>query len=350
MIVTAACGSSPSAPAPSPTPTPLNPALSAPAPRTPAAGQQLDTDRPTLTVTNAAVTGTVGTVTYEFEVSETDTFPAGSRTQTAKGIPQGGDGATSWTPPTSLIPNLVHFWRARAAGSSVGNPSDWSRTETFKTLNKGFIIAGQKIYDPLTDGSSVGTRLGGRFIAGQGWQADQLSDGLFYDFGDCTSCTLEFDVTNFGRAQGALFEKDLKWVTMGNAATFGDFVGFRDHPWKMHLEQRSDGDGTGMKLIWRNGDGGGGNPGDHERRNDSTVSWTSSVVYRFTLRWTPSSFSVSVGTVGTDGQVTGNRTWFDGSFGGLAYAPPLLRISLGCSPRAETLAGAIWRNVHITRN
>lgn len=350
LTATAACGS-PSAPATPVTPAPVvNPALSAPAPKTPAAGQQLDTLRPTLTVTNATTAGSVGTVTYEFEVSEADTFPAGSRTISEKGIPQGGDGSTSWVPPSSLTPNSVYFWRARATASGVANSSDWSKTETFRTQNKGFIVAGQEVYDPLTDGLTVGTRIGGHFVSGQGWQADRDSDAIFYDFGACTSCTLEFDVLNFGRAQGASAQKDYKWVTMGDATTFGSLLTFRDHPWKMHLEQRSDGDGTGMKLIWRNGDAGNGNPGDHENRNDSTVNWAGSNVYHFTFRWTPSTFTVSVASVNADGQVTGSRVWFEGSFGGLAYAPPLHRISLGCYPRGETMAGAIWRNVHMTRN
>ena len=256
LTATAACGSS-SAPATPVTPAPVvNPTLSAPAPRTPTAGQQLDTLRPMLTIANTVTAGTVGTVTYEFEVSESDTFPVGSGTISEKGIPQGGDGTTSWVPPSGLTPNRGYFWRARAAASSVANPSDWSKTETFRTQNKGFVVSGQEIFDPLTDGSTVGTQLGGRFVSGEGWQADRDSDGIFYDFGACGSCTLEFDVTNFGRAQGASAAKDYKWVTMGDATTFGGFLTFRDHPWKMHLEQRSDGDGTGMKLIWRNGDTG----------------------------------------------------------------------------------------------
>ena len=132
---------------------------------------------------------------------------------------------------------------------------------------------------------------------------------------------------------------------MGDASTFGDFNAFRDHPWKMHLEQRSDGDGTGMKLIWRNGEAGDGNPGDHENRNNATVDWQSNIVYHFTLRWTPSSFEVQVGIVGADGQVTGNRVWFSGSLAAARMRRRLLRISLGCYPRNETMAGAIWRNV-----
>jgi hypothetical protein len=289
-------------------------------------------------------------VTYEFEVSELDTFPAGSKTSSEKGIAQGGDSKTSWSPPSNLIPNFTYFWHARATATNVANSTDWSKTETFKTQTKGFVTSGQEVYDPLTDNSTVGSRIGGHFVPGQGWQADGDTDGLYYDFGSCTSCTVEFDVTNFGRAAGASQSKDYKWFTMGNAPSFGDFVNFRNHPWKMHLEQRSDGNGTGMKLIWRNGDSGDGNPGDHEDRNDSTVDWRSNVVYRFTFRWTPAGFNVSVGVVNADGTVSGNREWFSGSFGGRAFAPASLRISLGCYPRGDTMTGAIWRNVHIVKN
>ena len=350
-VATAACGgSSPAAPSPPSTPAGGTAQLSAPVPRTPSGDQQLDTLRPTLSVTNAAASGAVGTVTYQYQVSEADTFPADATTISQNGIAQGSDGTTAWTPSGDLRPNRKHFWRARASATNVTAPSEWSRTETFRTQIKGFITPGQEVYDPLTDGVTVGTRIGGRFVAGHGWQSDSLSDAIVYDFGSCTSCTVQFDVTNFGRAAGAAHDKDVKWLTMGDAATFADFQSFRDHPWKMHLEQRSDGDGTGMKLIWRNGAAGPGNPGDHETRNDATVDWQRTAVYRFTLRWTPAGFDVSVAVVGADGQVTGSRTWFAGSFGGRPFAPPTLRVSLGCYPRAETMPGAIWRNVRIIRN
>ena len=119
---------------------------------------------------------------------------------------------------------------------------------------------------------TVGSRSGGSFVSGQGWRADSDSDGIDYVVpGGCVSCTLEFDVTNFGRVQGAPALKDYKWISMGDGNTFGDFTVFRDHPWKMHLEQRSDGDGTGMKFVWPNGASiEGGNPGDQTPPNDST--------------------------------------------------------------------------------
>ena len=355
VTTAAACGGKSTPAAPSPIPAPQAPApvalkLETPGPRAPIAAQQLDVLKPMLSVTNADTAGDVGAVTYEFEVSEVDSFPSGSRTSSEKDVPQGSGGATTWSPPSNLLPNLKYFWRARARAANVTTPTEWSRTETFRTRTQGFIIPGQEVYDPMIDGSTVGQRIGGRMVAGQGWQATANTDGLFYDFGSCTSCTVQFDVTNFGRAVGASALNDYKWLTMGDASTFGNFSIFRKHPWKMHLEQRSDGNGTGMKLIWRNGDSGDGNPGDHENRNDSTVDWRSNVVYRFTLRWTPADFSVRVGLVNADGTVSGDREWFSGSFGGRAFAPPSLRISLGCYPRGETMTGAIWRNVHIVRN
>ena len=130
----------------------------------------------------------------------------------------------------------------------------------------------------------------------------------------------------------------------GGRRSFGDFGTFRNTPWKMHLEQRGDGDGTGMKLIWRNGDAGEGDPGDHTARNDHTIDWRGSDVYHFVFDWSPAGFTVSVGINGG-----APRVWFqDGFASGHPYTPPNHRVSLGCYPRSETQVGAIWRNVTVT--
>ena len=350
-VAVSACGGSktPTNPSPPPStqPPPVTASLAAPVIASPRGGQQLTDFGPVLSATNAVATGTVTNVRYRFEWSELDSFPTDSRTGTRDGVDQGTT-TTSHTITGTLKPNFRYYWRVRASNDTLTSP--WSNVENFITTNKGFIV-GQTIYDPLTDGMTVGNRFGGSFVGG-GWRADSDTDGIDYVVpGGCTSCTLEFDVTNFGRAQGAPALKDYKWVSMGDGNTFGDFTAFRDHPWKMHLEQRSDGDGTGMKLIWRNGASiEGANPGDHMQRNDSTVDWRADVVYRFTLRWTPTEFSVSVGTVNADGSVSGSRVWFAEGFGPFPYAPPNHRISLGTRSRGETMRGAIWRNVKLTSN
>ena len=133
LAFTMACGSSsqsPSTPSPTPTPGPGGTSLGAPAPMSPIGGATIGDRRPTFSVKNAAATGNVGTVTYQFEVSEMDSFPANSRTSSAAGIAQ-GDGTTNWVPPSDLLPGAVNYWHARATNGTI--TTDWSRTETFKT-------------------------------------------------------------------------------------------------------------------------------------------------------------------------------------------------------------------------
>ena len=102
---------------------------------------------------------------------------------------------------------------------------------------------------------------------------------------------------------------------MGDGSTFNNFSAFRNHVWKMHFEQRGDGNGSGMKLIWRNGRNGDGDPGDHEGKVDpSSVSWRQDGVFHLTFVWTPGSYQVWVGETQPDGDVSGDRLWFQGSF------------------------------------
>jgi hypothetical protein len=106
------------------------PTLAAPAAKSPVGGALTDSRKPSLTVTNAAASGNVGTVTYQFEVSEVNSFPADSRSSSVSGVAQ-GDGSTSWQPPSELIPGFTYYWHARATNGSI--TTDWSKTETFQT-------------------------------------------------------------------------------------------------------------------------------------------------------------------------------------------------------------------------
>lgn len=137
ILACAACGSSSVAQSPTtPTPTspgppnPVAPALAAPGVKSPIGGETIAGLRPTLSVTNAAASGSVGAVTYQFELSEVDSFPANSRTSAAGNVAQ-GNGVTSWQPPSELIPGFLYYWHARATNGTI--TTDWSKTETFKT-------------------------------------------------------------------------------------------------------------------------------------------------------------------------------------------------------------------------
>jgi hypothetical protein len=299
----------------------------------PVGGAQLQGPSPVLVLTNVSGTYTTFAVTYEVEIRN----GAGAVVANPK-FAKGSGSTTSFTVTTTLATDAPHTWRARA--TSNGRVGPWSGTATFRT-SLGAFISGSTVLDPLTNGLTVGKQRGGHFVAGQGWQADTVFDGIDYDITTCASCRVEFDVTNVGNGIGN--DADLKWITMGDASTFPDFNLFRDHQWKMHLELRGDGDGTAMKIVWRNGAVGDGDPGDHvdiqPPSKTGGPAWSKSRVSHFVLQWSPGGYSIVIDGV----------TWFQGAFKtGSPYAPPNHRISLGCYPRGETLAGAIFRNVSVT--
>lgn len=108
------------------------PTLSAPSAKSPAAGQAVDSARPTLVVNNATATGSIGTVTYRFEVSDRTSFPVDAlRTFTEDGVAQGTGGATSWVVNHDLGANQQWFWRARATDGTL--TSAFSDVATFTT-------------------------------------------------------------------------------------------------------------------------------------------------------------------------------------------------------------------------
>ena len=176
-------------------------------------------------------TGSVGTVTYRFELSELPDFPVGSRSVAIENVPQ-GTGTTSTLVPVELIPGKLYYWHARASNGTI--TTSYSTTESFRADDRGF-INGQTIVDPLTNGQTVAhERHGGHFVSGDngGWQADGPGDSLDYNIPTCSSCRVEFDVTNFASFT-APEEVDAKWLSMGDGSAFGSHPAFTSHPWKM---------------------------------------------------------------------------------------------------------------------
>ncbi len=292
----------------------------------PVNGDRSQTDPVVLTAGTTKGTYTDMALSYHFQVRSGSTVAA-------EGTVGPVSTSTVQFTPAGLSPNTTYTWRVQATFSGQNAP--WSGDASFQTIGK--FKNGDNIFDPLLDGTSVGSVNGGRFIIGKGWQSGSLTDGIDYDIPTCSNCVAEFDVTGFGKTEGASVEKDLKWFTMGDAGTWGSFAAFRDHPWKMHLEQRADAD-RGMKLIWRNGDAGGGDPGDHTARRDDTEDWNSNTVYHFVFDWNPGGFRVSVN----------GHLWFQDGFNG-AYAPGNHRIELGCAPRGESFVNsATFSNFRLT--
>ncbi len=92
----------------------------------PIGGEEVDTDRPDLTVDNA--TDPNGDfLTYEFEVYAE--VALSTLVSTATGVAEDASGQTFWKVDAPLDENAVYWWRARANDGAVSG--GWTATETF---------------------------------------------------------------------------------------------------------------------------------------------------------------------------------------------------------------------------
>jgi hypothetical protein len=247
---------------------------------------------------------------------------------------------TSFTNTATLVQDTPYTWRVRATYGTAFGP--WSSTFTFRSAILSGIFSDGTVIDLLTTGKTVGQQRGGQFIVGQGWQALDYGNGIDYDIKTLPAATMSFDVTNVGPQEGLPVLKDLKFVSMGDSHDFGDFGTFRDSLWKMHLVQRADTDG--LEIVWRNGlNNADGNPGDHRiKMSCCGPPFKAEFVTHFVLTWDPSGYTISAGTNGGPQDI-----YMADGFGGLPYAPPSFRVSLGCYPRGDTIVGAIYRNIQV---
>ncbi|OLB61519.1 MAG: hypothetical protein AUI11_09380 [Acidobacteria bacterium 13_2_20CM_2_66_4] len=114
--------------------------------------------RPTLVVNNATASGTVGTVTYRFEISDLPTFPNDPvRTFTVDGIAE-GSGTTSWQVNRDLGPDVLWYWHARATDGTT--TAAYSSTETFRTVGPCSITVSPTSFSVAGAGATIVVTVG----------------------------------------------------------------------------------------------------------------------------------------------------------------------------------------------
>ncbi len=142
--------------------------IGAPALTSPTGNIQLTTS--TVVLTYGAVAGTYATFTpsYQIELRDPNGTLVANPTVTT----------TSYTVTTSLTLDTAYTWRVRATYQGAFGP--WSTTATFRTQVDAY-IAGNRIYDPLTLGRTVGTRNGATsFVPGEGLKLEDQTSNLQY--------------------------------------------------------------------------------------------------------------------------------------------------------------------------
>ena len=98
------------------------------------------------------------TPAYEFEIKN-----AGGTTVCSSTVAAGSGSTVTYTPSCALEFDAAHTWRVRATYAGAVGP--WSAAASFRTPSGGY-INGNELFDPLTNGKTVGNRVGGtQFVA-----------------------------------------------------------------------------------------------------------------------------------------------------------------------------------------
>jgi hypothetical protein len=329
---TVGCGGSKSSPAtPTPTPTPPAPVtvtLTAPTHVTPADDLQTNTLQPELVVANATSSQS-GVKVYDFEVSSTADFTA--IVVSADGVAEDGGGQTTWAVSRPLQGTTRYWWHARVKQGS--NTGPWSTPTRFRSRIEGFNRAGE-LFDPLTNGSTVGSPLNVTFPPGQGVKLESLGSRVTYTLPQ-----------SFPEGEFSVLATGLNSDSAGDSTKiFSMQQGFTDltvNPYRATIEKRDHGTVT-FRFI----------AGDVNARADGEridLQFNPSALYFWKFTWGNGFARLVVLEGGENGRVVYNQ---GDSYSG-TYRPSPFIAYLGAPPgRAgidtASVPGAVISNVWLS--
>jgi hypothetical protein len=128
----------------------------APAPQAPINGEKPTDPTIVLRAGNATTKFVTGVpLTYRFEIYNA----AGQRVYQSPAVPQGSNGVTSHEVISGdLVEDQTYQWQVRAEYLGLAGP--WSSRASFVAPNASGYIRGSEVYDPLTNGRTVGDMSG----------------------------------------------------------------------------------------------------------------------------------------------------------------------------------------------
>jgi hypothetical protein len=280
----------------------------------------------TLTVSNAAVSGGATPARYTFQISGSTAFT--DIAAQAADIPEGAGGQTSWTVSSGIAAGEF-FWRARATvGVTTGPFSPSGRFQFRGGVSSGGGSDTVLLFDPLTNGASLGDQRGGTFTP-EGWRVEASSNYIVYDMPTIESGFLEFDVKGLDIRNPTRDARHLFF--MWDPSLGSDMTSNRFRVSLQKLDGRSSVNDLWLRLRFIS-------QGRQIDLGNTFRGWSPERTYRIRFQW------------GGEGQNA--RLWINGQqiFGfdyPRPYVPAVHRIELGAAGRAESPEGAIYSNMVI---
>lgn len=228
-------------------------------------------------------------------------------------------------------------WRVRGTSDNAYGP--WSVFGAFTTPDNRGYIRGSELFDPLTNGQTVGTVTNDiTFLPGQGVRLNSIESFIQYPL-QTPLTDGEFSVIITG-----LRNSDEQWKTKVMSMLQGDGVNVTDNAYRLTIDRRNSDQSGAVRWTLRSRGVDAGEP------NCGAASWNATHLYFWKYQWHLSGqATVSVQDNGTTGPVfrqcsTTYKTPYSPN-------PHWIRLgSVGGRGGSETLPGAIFRNVWVSSN
>jgi hypothetical protein len=300
--------------------------ISAPTPISPINDAVLDGADATLVCTAPTGKFSGTTLAYDFELYDSSNVKV--RTEIVAD--------TTW-----LVRGLEfegHYtWRVRGTSDNAYGP--WSAFGSFQTpANRGY-IRGNEMFDPLTNGETVGAFNDVTFLPGQGVRLNSIESFVQYRLETpLTDGQFSVDITG-------LRNSNEQWKTKVMSMLQGDGVNITDNAYRFTADRRNrDGGGT-VRWTLRSRGVDAGEP------VCGGASWDATHLYFWSYSWRADGSNGQL-TVQDGGPLGGVMRSCGTKFRGpYSPNPHIIRLgSVGGRGGSETLPGAIFRNVWVSAN
>jgi len=307
---------------------------SAPTPQSPANGAKVEGFDVVLTVGNSTATYLSNiALQYRFEV----TNAAGAVVENA--LVNGGSGTTSRTVAATLDGDATYSWRVRPEYQGTAGP--WSARFSFIAPQTTGYLRGAELYDPLTNGTTIGTVVGPvTFIPGVGAKLETFDSRIVYQLPEPLEDG-EFSVLVTNVATNTEGGKT-KIISM--AQGYGDLT---TNDRRMTVEKRGDGPTGGIAFRFLTSDGDGVDTIGAER---VVRQFDPAQTYFWEADWRDGFFNLRIDEGGVGVRNIYN---FGKRYGGFYRADPHV-IYLGSGPArggpsSMTVPGMVIRQVWVSQ-
>ena len=326
---------------PEPTGLPNDPNATPPSIVSPVPGTAVKTASPTLTVTNASLSGSSRT-TYTFQVAEDPNFA--NMVARQQDVREGDRGRTSWQ-VDKLLEEGQYFWRVYAKSGTtrltsrvvdftvpaLAPPPAPSEPEepngpAAPPVGPGTVI----ISDSLAGSSSAGEVHGGAFTP-SGWEVRDRRDYIRYRIPTVRSGYVEWDTRglrpfNPSSDQFMLFGM---WDPSRGP--------FRANPYRVNIQKLDQNHNSPyLRLRWISN-------GEQHDVGNNFLGWDPAARYQWRIQWGPTGSGNQVDVYLNGARVMSSRY-------GPAYSPGQHWVELGIAERAESIQGVRYSNVVIGSN